>query len=84
MSNWTEARFFNHSTQPHMATLILLSSISALAVNMFLPSLPSMAVHFESTPAIVGLAVGVYLGASALLQLVAGPNQKRNGFMTVA
>ncbi|MDG2230624.1 MAG: multidrug effflux MFS transporter [Paracoccaceae bacterium] len=84
MSNWTEARFFNHSTQPHMATLILLSSISALAMNMFLPSLPSMAVHFESTPAIVGLAVGVYLGASALLQLVAGPLSDLYGRRPVA
>jgi len=84
MSNWTEARFFNHSTQPHMATLILLSSISALAMNMFLPSLPSMAMHFESTPAIVGLAVGVYLGASALLQLVAGPLSDLYGRRPVA
>ena len=84
MSNWTEARFFNHSTQPHMATLILLSSISALAINMFLPSLPSMAVHFESTPAIVGLAVGVFLGASALLQLVAGPLSDLYGRRPVA
>ena len=56
-----------------MATLILLSSISALAMNMFLPSLPRMAVHFNSTPAIVGLSVGIYLGASAILQLAAGP-----------
>lgn len=67
-----------------MATLILLSSISALAMNMFLPSLPSMAVHFESTPAIVGLAVGVYLGASALLQLVAGPLSDLYGRRPVA
>lgn len=73
MSNFPKARFLNHSTQPHMATLILLSSISALAMNVFLPSLPRMAVHFDSTPAIVGLSVGIYLGASALLQLAAGP-----------
>ena len=51
---------------------------------MFLPSLPSMAVHFESTPAIVGLAVGFYLGASALLQLVAGPLSDLYGRRPVA
>ena len=73
MSTVPKARFFNQSTQPHMSTLIILSSISALASNMFLPSLPRMAIYFESTPAVVGLSVSIFLGASALLQLAAGP-----------
>ena len=73
MSNIPNARFFDHSTQPHIATLIILSSISALASHMFLPSLPLMAVHFESTPAVLGLSVSIFLGASAILQLAAGP-----------
>jgi len=41
-----KAQFLNRQTQPHMATLILMVSISALAMNIFLPSLPRMADEF--------------------------------------
>lgn len=67
------SRLFDRHTQPHIATLILLASISALAMNIFLPSLPKMAEHYNSTPAIMGLSVGIYLGASAIIQIFAGP-----------
>lgn len=56
-----------------MSTLIILSSISALASNMFLPSLPRMAVHFDSSPAVLALSVSIFLGASAIFQLAVGP-----------
>ncbi len=69
----TSARFLDRRTGPHIFTLITLASISAIAMNIFLPSLPSMADHFATTPAVIGLSVGIYLGASALLQIIAGP-----------
>lgn len=56
-----------------MFTLVLLASISVLAMNSFLPSLPSMAIHFGSTTAIMGLSVAIYLFSSAVLQLLVGP-----------
>ena len=56
-----------------MFTLIVLASISAIAMNMFLPSLPSMAQHYNTSAAIMGLSVGIYLGASAIIQIIAGP-----------
>ncbi len=51
-----KAQFLNRQTQPHMATLILMVSISALAMNIFLPSLPRMADEFGTSAAILGLS----------------------------
>lgn len=79
MSTVPAARFFDRSTQPSMLTLILLASISALAMNIYLPSLPQMAVELSTTPATMGLSVGIYLGASAIIQLFAGPISDRFG-----
>ena len=67
-----------------MLTLILLASISALAMNIYLPSLPQMAVELSTTPATMGLSVGIYLGASAIIQLFAGPISDRFGRYAVA
>ena len=39
-------RYLDRSTAPHVSTLILLAGISAMAMNVFLPSLPGMAAHF--------------------------------------
>ena len=70
---------FDQSTQPHIVTLIALASISALAMNIFLPSLPSMAAYYNTTPSVMSLSVAIYLGASALLQLFSGPTSDRIG-----
>ena len=73
MSHHKPAVLFNATTQPTIFTLIVLASISAIAMNMFLPSLPSMAQHYNTSAAIMGLSVGIYLGASAIIQIIAGP-----------
>ena len=73
------AQFLNRQTQPHMATLILMVSISALAMNIFLPSLPRMADEFGTSAAILGLSVSVYLAISALVQLFSGPLSDMQG-----
>ena len=73
------ARFLNRQTQPHMVTLILMVSISALAMNIFLPSLPRMADEFGTSSAILGLSVSVYLAISALVQLFSGPLSDMQG-----
>jgi DHA1 family bicyclomycin/chloramphenicol resistance-like MFS transporter len=62
-----------------MLTLVLLASISMLAMNSFLPSLPSMATHFGTTTAIMGLSVAIYLGSSAVLQILVGPLSDKIG-----
>jgi DHA1 family bicyclomycin/chloramphenicol resistance-like MFS transporter len=62
-----------------MFTLVLLASISVLAMNSFLPSLPNMAEHFGSSTAIMGLSVAIYLGSSAVFQVLVGPLSDRIG-----
>ena len=84
MSKFSKPVFLNRETQPSMLTLVLLASISALAMNSFLPSLPNMAEHFGSSTAIMGLSVGVYLGTSAIFQILVGPLSDRIGRRTVS
>ena len=73
MNNDKKVRFLDRSTPPHIFTLILLASISALTMNIFLPSLPNIAIDLTSTTSILGLSVGIYLASSAILQLIIGP-----------
>lgn len=73
MQKYKDVRFLNRSTPPHILTLILLASISALTMNVFLPSLPNIASELNSSTSILGLSVGIYLASSAVLQLIIGP-----------
>lgn len=58
---------------PHLATLILLTGLAALSMNVFLPSLPGMTAHFETDYRLMQLSVATYLGMSAVLQIFIGP-----------
>nr|WP_299955297.1 multidrug effflux MFS transporter [uncultured Roseobacter sp.] len=64
---------------PALVTLILLTAFSTLSLNMFLPSLASIAADFDAPYAIVSLAVAGYLALTAVIQLVAGPLSDRIG-----
>ena len=64
---------------PHILTLIVLSGMSACVMNMFLPSLPAMAAHFETKYGVMQLSVAVYLGFSAILQIFMGPLSDKLG-----
>ncbi len=72
-------RFLDRSTPPHIATLILLAGLSALSMNVFLPSLPGMAAYFDTEYRVVQLSVALYLAINAVLQLVIGPLSDRYG-----
>jgi len=72
-------RFLDRTTPPHLATLILLAGLAALAMNIFLPSLPGMAAWFGVPYGLMQLSVSLYLGFSAVLQLVIGPLSDRYG-----
>lgn len=71
--------FLNRATPPHIMTLVIATATGALAMNVFLPSLPGMARYFETDYAIIQLAVSLYLAATALLQLAIGPLSDRFG-----
>ena len=69
----------DRNTPPHLATLILISGVSALSMNVFLPSLPNMAEYFDADYRVLQLSVSAYLGFSAILQLMIGPLSDRFG-----
>lgn len=73
------ARFLNRQTPPSILTLTLLAGLSALSMNIFLPSLPAMAVHFNVPYAVMQQSVSLYLALSALLQIIIGPLSDRYG-----
>ena len=62
-----------------MLTLTLLTALSALTLNMILPSLPSMARDLAARESVTALAVSGYMLASALFQLGLGPLSDRLG-----
>lgn len=66
-------------TAPHLVTLTFATALAVLSLNMFLPSLARIAEDFDSSYAVVNLALAGYLGISALLQLVMGPLSDRFG-----
>ena len=66
-------------TPPRLITLTLLTALSALTLNMLLPSLPSMARDLAARESVTALAVSGYMLASALFQLGLGPLSDRFG-----
>lgn len=79
MQNPPAIRFLDRTTPPHIATLILLSGMSAMVMNMFLPSLPNMTAYFQTEYGVMQLSVGLYLGVSAILQILIGPISDKFG-----
>ncbi|MGI9353360.1 MAG: multidrug effflux MFS transporter [Rhizobiaceae bacterium] len=64
---------------PHIATLAMAAAISPLAMNIYLPSLPSITRYFETTAATAQLSVSLFLAATAIMQLVIGPMSDKYG-----
>jgi DHA1 family bicyclomycin/chloramphenicol resistance-like MFS transporter len=79
MSKELQPRFLNNLTPPSIFTLICLSAIGALAMNIFLPSLPAMAETFDVTYAAATLSVTLFLAMNAVFQLFVGPLSDRFG-----
>ncbi len=74
-----DVRFLDRTTAPHIATLILIAGLSALTMNIFLPSLPGMAAWFDVPYSFMQLSVALYLALSAVLQVIIGPISDRYG-----
>ena len=75
----TKSIFLNRATPPSILTLTLLAGLSALAMNIFLPSLPAMAVYFNVPYGVMQQSVSLYLAVSALLQVIIGPLSDKYG-----
>jgi DHA1 family bicyclomycin/chloramphenicol resistance-like MFS transporter len=67
------------TSEPRILTLVLLSGLSVLSLNMFLPSLSNIAHTFQADYALVSLSIAGYLAITAVLQLVTGPLSDRYG-----
>jgi MFS transporter, DHA1 family, multidrug resistance protein len=79
MSDLPHARFLNRATPPHIMTLILIAGLAALSLNVFLPSLPSMAKHFGVEYHLMQRSVSLYLAMTAVIQVFIGPVSDRLG-----
>jgi multidrug resistance protein len=61
------------TTPPKLSTLVFLTALSVLSLNMFLPSLSNMAEDLETDYALVSLSIAGYLAITSFLQLIMGP-----------
>ncbi len=64
---------------PHLNTLILLTAMSVLSLNMFLPSLAAIAEEFGVDYAVANLSMGAFLAVTVVLQVIIGPLSDRFG-----
>lgn len=64
---------------PGITTLILVTGLSTLSLNMFIPSLSKIAVTFSADYGLTSVSIAGYLGMTAILQIVIGPLSDRFG-----
>lgn len=67
------------TTVPRLTTLILLSALAILPLNIFLPSLGGMAAEFGVDYSVMSFSLAVYAGVSACLQILLAPLSDRFG-----
>ncbi|WP_298678093.1 multidrug effflux MFS transporter [uncultured Lentibacter sp.] len=79
MREFPKSRLFDRATPPHILTLVCLTGLSALAMNVFLPSLDGMAAYFNAEYAFIQLSVALYLAINGFLQLFIGPISDKYG-----
>lgn len=75
----SKKRYLSRRSPPHISTLILLAGLSALGMNVFLPSLPGMAVYFQTDYRLMQLSVALYLAMNAVIQILVGPISDKMG-----
>lgn len=72
-------RFLDPATPPSFATLIAITGVAAMAMNIFLPSLSHMAEEFGTDYGVIQLSVALYLALTGAMQIVLGPLADRYG-----
>ncbi|MAS06707.1 MAG: Bcr/CflA family drug resistance efflux transporter [Ahrensia sp.] len=60
-------------------TLVAVTGVAAMAMNIFLPSLPRMAAEFGTEYSVIQLSVALYLALTGATQIVLGPLADRFG-----
>ncbi len=65
--------------RPKLAILVAITAVGPMALNIYIPSMPSIQQLFASDYATVQLTLTLYLVATAIAQLVVGPLSDRFG-----
>ncbi|MCE0507239.1 multidrug effflux MFS transporter [Roseivivax sp. GX 12232] len=73
------ARFLDPATPPTLGTLIAVTGVAAMSMNIFLPSLPRIAEDLDAGYGAVQLSVALYLASTAVMQVFLGPLADRYG-----
>ena len=79
MRDLAPPRFLDPSSPPHIVTLTLVAGLSALTMNIYLPSLPGMTAYFGAEYRVMQLSVPLFLAMNAVMQLAIGPISDRYG-----
>ena len=66
-------------TAPSLTTLVFLTGLSVLSLNMFLPSLAQIADDLNARYAVANLSIAGYLAITGALQIIMGPLSDRYG-----
>ncbi|WP_064691893.1 MFS transporter [Rhizobium aegyptiacum] len=69
---------------PRRTILLLLTALSVLPVNIYLPALPNIAATFQADFALVNLSIAGYAIINAMTEIVAGAMSDRYGRRPVA
>lgn len=67
------------TSKPRIWILVVLAAVGPLAINIFVPSMPSIAADLDASYATVQLGLSMYLMATAAISLISGPLSDRYG-----
>ncbi|UWQ46935.1 multidrug effflux MFS transporter [Leisingera aquaemixtae] len=74
-----DTRAAGQRTPPRIFTLILLAGLSALGMNLHLPSLAGMSEYYTVDYRVMQLSVALYLAGNAVVQIFVGPISDQMG-----
>jgi len=73
------ATYLDRRSPPHITTLVIAAAFAAGTMSIILPALPAISEEFDADPAVVQLAMSLYLATTAGLQIFIGPLSDRFG-----
>ena len=79
MNSLPAPRYFDRRTPPHVTTLVFMAGTGAMAMNIFLASLPEMARYYDQSYPVMQIALTGFLMLTSLCQLIIGPLSDRFG-----